>query len=78
MEADMLLKQGGVKPVQVEQVGRPQRIMVGPPIRYLLESEESHGLLLASHRENMADLKKKLGKLTRERRTEDRLQQVCQ
>ncbi|XP_028288474.1 uncharacterized protein LOC114453047 isoform X2 [Parambassis ranga] len=87
MEADMLLKQGRVKTVQkkgVEQVGRPQRTKVGPPIRYLLESEEqSHGLLLANHRENMANLKKKLGKLTKEhqkeeRRTEDRLQQLRQ
>ncbi|XP_029935047.1 golgin subfamily A member 6-like protein 22 isoform X2 [Myripristis murdjan] len=57
VEEEVSLRQPGQRPTQqeeetklMEQPGRPRRKTVGPPIRYLLESEEpSHGLVIANH-----------------------------
>nr|XP_046227886.1 uncharacterized protein LOC124049847 [Scatophagus argus] len=68
-------KEGGVKPVETEetgQVGRLRRKMVGPPIRYLVESEErSHGLSAAHHSTvRRAKVKSKLEKTRWEHQVE--------
>ncbi|XP_073344932.1 uncharacterized protein [Pagrus major] len=49
-EVEEEVKEDGIKPVKTEETGRPRRKTVGPPIRYLLESEEqSHCLAGTNH-----------------------------
>ncbi|KAM8731532.1 uncharacterized protein AB9X84_025887 isoform 2-T2 [Acanthopagrus schlegelii] len=77
----------GVKPVKTadtEQAGRPRRKTVGPPIRYLLESEEqSHDLSVTNHSiARGAKVKMKPGRLRTEHQEEEErrgveLCQVC-
>ncbi|XP_076617044.1 DNA repair protein XRCC2 isoform X2 [Chaetodon auriga] len=58
---------------EAEEGGRPRRTTVGPPIRYLVESEErSDGLSAANHsKAREAKVKRKLGRLSREHGEEE-------